>query len=133
MKNLMIIIFILVIVSCSTSNKYIDKPVDPNRVKGQTPKRVIYEDAPFAIKHVRANYPIGAKQNGIEGDVWLEVEVLEDGSVGTINVVQSLMPGPGGLDEAAVAAVKQWQFRPAKNNGKPVACWVTFPVGFRLN
>jgi protein TonB len=43
------------------------------------------------------------------------------------------MSGPGGLDEVAVKSVKNWEFSPAKSGGKPVACWVTFPVGFYLN
>lgn len=103
-----------------------------SNVLGQTSKFVVYEDPPFAIKKVRANYPEFAKKSGIQGEVWLEVEVFEDGSVGAIEVKQSLMSGPGGLDEAAVKAVKQWEFSPAKSGGKPVACWVTFPVGFYL-
>ena len=42
------------------------------------------------------------------------------------------MSGPGGLDEAAVTAVRKWEFSPAKSGGKPVAVWVTFDVTFNL-
>lgn len=34
------------------------------------------------------------------------------------------------LDEAAIAAVRQWVFRPARSNGKPIATWVAVPVRF---
>ncbi|MCK4694160.1 MAG: energy transducer TonB, partial [Candidatus Cloacimonetes bacterium] len=102
------------------------------RVLGKTSKFQIYEDEPVPIKQVKPEYPQFARNAGIEGEVWLEVEVFTDGSVGAIEVRKSLMSGPGGLDEAAIKAVKQWEFSPAKSGGKPVACWVTFPVRFSL-
>lgn len=101
-------------------------------IVGKTPKFSYYEEPPFAIKRVPAEYTDFAKKIGIEGEVVLEVEVFADGSVGAVEVKKSLMSGPNGLDEAAVNAVKQWEFSPAKSNGKPVACWVTFPIGFSL-
>ncbi len=100
---------------------------------GTTPKFVLYEDPPVPIKQVKPTYSDFAKRMNITGNVVLEVEVLIDGSVGAINVLESLMPGPDGLDEAAVKAVKQWEFKPAQSGGKPVAVWVQFPVGFGLD
>ena len=102
-------------------------------VFGQTDKFAIYEDAPFAIKQIPPEYSVFAKNAGIEGDVILQVEVFIDGSVGAIEVLKSLIDGPGGLDEAAKKAVRTWEFSPAKSGGKPVACWVTFPVNFSLH
>ncbi|MFO7896813.1 MAG: TonB family protein [Candidatus Cloacimonadales bacterium] len=100
---------------------------------GKTSKFAVYEDPPVAIKQVPPVYPDFARRNNIEGQVYLEVEVLVDGSVGAIEVRKSLMPGPGGLDEAAINAVKQWKYQPARSNDKPVAVWITFPVDFYLN
>ena len=100
---------------------------------GKTSRFVVYEDAPFPIKKTPPIYPEFAKKSGIQGEVWLEVEVFADGKVGAIEVKKSLMAGPGGLDEAAIKAVRQWEFSPAKSGGKAVACWVTFPVGFFLD
>lgn len=100
---------------------------------GKTSKFVVYEDAPFPIKKTLPKYPDFAKQAGIQGEVWVEVEVFADGSIGAIEIKKSLMAGPGGLDEAAIKAVRQWEFSPAKSGGKAVACWVTFPVGFKLD
>ncbi len=99
---------------------------------GATDRFQIYEDPPVAIRRVQPEYSDFAKKAGIEGKVWLEVEVFTDGSVGAVNVVKSLMSGPGGLDEAAVTAVRKWEFSPAKSGGKPVAVWVTFDVTFNL-
>lgn len=103
------------------------------KVIGQTSKFVAYETAPVPIKKIPPKYPDFAKNANIEGAVTLEVEVFADGSVGAVEVKKSLLPGPGGLDEAAVEAVKKWEFSPAKSNGKPVAVWVTFDVNFNLN
>jgi protein TonB len=97
---------------------------------GTTPRFVAYEDPPEVISKVIPEYPDFAKKSGLQGDVYLDVEVLADGSVGAIEVKESLQPGPGGLDEAAVKAVRQWKFQPARSNGQPVACWVKFPVSF---
>ena len=36
------------------------------------------------------------------------------------------------LTQAAVAAVRQWVFKPALSNNKPVAVWVAVPVKFTL-
>ncbi len=103
------------------------------KILGSTNKFAVYEDAPFAVKKAPLDYPVFAKNAGIEGDVILQVEVFRDGSVGAIEILKSLMSGPGGLDEAALKSVKQWTFSPAKSGGKPVACWVTFSVNFSLN
>ncbi|RLD59220.1 MAG: hypothetical protein DRJ01_11610 [Bacteroidetes bacterium] len=97
------------------------------------PSRFVkYEDPPAPIKQVPPEYSEFARKSGIEGQVWLDVVVLKDGSVGAVKVKKSLMPGKGGLDEAAVEAVKKWKFSPAKSGGKPVSVWVTFPVTFSL-
>jgi len=37
-----------------------------------------------------------------------------------------------GLDEKAIEAVKQWTFKPAYKDGKPVAAAATLEVNFRL-
>ncbi|MBN1327636.1 MAG: TonB family protein [Candidatus Cloacimonetes bacterium] len=99
---------------------------------GTTSKFVVYEVAPVPIRQIPPEYPDILKKEGISGQVWLEVEVFDNGKVGAVNVLKSLVPGAGGLDEAAVNAVKQWEFSPAKSAGKPVSCWVSFPINFSL-
>ncbi len=99
---------------------------------GQTPRFVHYEEGPQPIRRVNPEYPTFAKRSGIQGQVILEVEILRDGSVGAINVLRSLMSGPGGLDEAAIKAMKQWEFTPAKSGGQPVAVWVRIPIDYVL-
>ena len=107
------------------------KPPPVSR-EGTTPKFVVHEEEPIPIKKVRPEYPQFARNAGIEGKVIVRAEVFEDGNVGAIEIVKSLQSGPGGLDEAAIQAVRQWTFIPAKNQGKPVAVWVIFPITFQL-
>jgi protein TonB len=37
-----------------------------------------------------------------------------------------------GLDEKAVEAVKQYRFKPARENGRPVAVYMNVDVGFHI-
>ena len=99
---------------------------------GQTPRFVVYDEPPQPIRRVNPDYPTFARRSGIQGQVILEVEVLSDGSVGAVEVVRSLMAGPGGLDEAAIRAVRQWEFTPAKAHGQPIAVWARIPIDFQL-
>ncbi|HXO42515.1 MAG TPA: energy transducer TonB, partial [Thermoanaerobaculia bacterium] len=79
---------------------------------------------------VQPVYPEDALRAGLEGLVVLEAIVDERGRVGhDIKVVRSLGHG---CDEAAVAAVRQWRFRPATRNGKPIKVRRIFPILFRL-
>jgi TonB family protein len=57
--------------------------------------------------------------------------VLEDGKVATVTVTQSL-DTQHGLDEAAVTALKGWQFRPGTKDGKAVAVIVNVEMTFKV-
>ena len=100
---------------------------------GRTPRFVVYEDAPVILRSVPAVYPAIGRSGRIQGTVVLDIEVLVDGSIGAIEVFQSLLPGPGGFDEAAITAARQFQFQPAKNGGNSVACWVKQSFVFELS
>src|SRR5881628_2732026 len=68
---------------------------------------------------VKPTYPEIARKAKVSGQVILQAVVRKDGSVGDIQVLRS--PGSKfGFDEAAIAAVKQWRYKPGLQNGKPV-------------
>ncbi len=71
-----------------------------------------------------------ARSSRVEGQVKLEAVIRRDGTVGDIKVVQGLRMG---CTEAAIAALKQWRFRPEERNGVPVDVYYTLTVGFKLN
>jgi periplasmic protein TonB len=77
-------------------------------------------------------YPEEARSRGEEGLVLVKALVGKDGKV-TEAMVDPKQPASAVLGNAAVAAVKQWSFEPAKTKGKPVAIWIAVPVNFKLH
>jgi len=83
------------------------------------------------LAHVAPSYPRTARRRGIEGAVGLRVVVEADGSIGSIDIVTS--SGSATLDRAAVAAVNDWEFRPAEVRGQPVRSTLDLPmIRFKL-
>lgn len=77
-----------------------------------------------------AHYTAQALKARIQGLVVISCVVSAEGAPVNIKVERSLDPG---LDESAVAAVKQWIFWPATQDGEPVAMRATVDVSFNLN
>ena len=84
---------------------------------------------PMPLNDVKPTYTADALQVRAEGEVWLDCVVLPDGTVSDVAVVRSLYPS---LDAQAIAAAKQWQFKPATRNGEPVPVVVMLSMTFRL-
>ncbi len=75
----------------------------------------------------KASYTEVARKAGIKGTVIVRCSVSEQGDVVATEVIKSL---PFGLDAAAVAAVRTWKFRPALENGTPIAATYDAVVAF---
>jgi periplasmic protein TonB len=88
--------------------------------------------SPSVLKEVKPTYTSEAMRAKIQGDVDLEVIVGENGVVTDVRVTKSL-DRVYGLDQAAIAAARQWLFRPGQRNGAPVATRVTLQLSFRLH
>jgi protein TonB len=76
-------------------------------------------------------YPPRCLRLGIEGTVRLRVLVGEDGrpqdaAIGTSS-------GDTGLDQAALDAVRDWRFEPARRDGVPLRAWCIVPITFSLD
>jgi TonB family protein len=84
--------------------------------------------APKRTKHVQPVYPPEAIAQGIRGIVILDLVIGPEGKVESATVVRSVP----GLDEAAIAAARQWQYSVTKVDGKPVRVRLTVPVIFSL-
>ena len=89
---------------------------------------VYREEEPVPVTRIEPRYPEFAREAQIQGTVTLHVLVGRSGRVTNVKVLQ----GVTGLNEAAVEAVKQWVFKPALSNNKPVALWLEVPIEFRL-
>ncbi len=83
------------------------------------------------IHYETPTYPRLAEQAGLTGLVWVKALVGSDGNVRDAVVYKS--SGTPALDEAATAAAPKCKFKPAIQNGRPVAMWVTYKVEFILN
>ncbi len=75
-------------------------------------------------------YPPMARRMGEEGKVMLRVFVTPEGTAGDVRVQTS--SGSPVFDEAALEAVRQWRFVPARQGESSVAAWVQVPIVFKL-
>jgi TonB family protein len=82
---------------------------------------------PEVRTRVEATYPPEAMRDRLEGTVGLEVVVDEGGRVVDARVVQ---PAGHGFDEAALAAVRQFVFEPARKDGAPIRSSVQLAYEF---
>jgi len=81
---------------------------------------------PKLIKSVRAIASPEALRDFVTGNVTLDAIVDPSGHVKTMKV----LTGPPSLHNAAMEALKQYQYEPATQRGKPVAAHVTVTVKF---
>ena len=75
-------------------------------------------------------YPEEALRNNLEGRVMLRFVVSAEGSVKRIEVMRSVHPV---LDEEAIRVINLLpDWKPGRQNGKPVPVWFSVPVYFQL-
>jgi protein TonB len=86
---------------------------------------------PAYLSNPIPKYPLAAKRRGIEGRVLVHAEVDEHGLPNIVRLARS--SGSDMLDNAAVEAVKEWRFSPAKQGGRPVRASIVVPIIFQLS
>ena len=89
-----------------------------------------YDDPPVAMTPIRPQYPEIAQEAGIEGVVVVQAFIDEKGRVKETLILKGV-PNTG-LDEAAMQAIRNTRFRPAKQRERAVGVWISIPVNFRL-
>lgn len=85
---------------------------------------------PNYLKNPEPPYPAQARRRRQEGLVLLSVKVTVQGRAALVAVKQS--SGFPVLDEAAVQAVKGWEFEPARIGARAMESEIEVPVRFRL-
>jgi TonB family protein len=105
-------------------------PPGPERlVDGAMPLRVGGNiKTPTKTKDVRPIYPQDAQLNRVQGVVIAELTVDAEGKVRNAMILRSIPL----LDQAALDAVRQWEFEPVHLNGVPVPVIMTVTVNFSL-
>src|SRR6186997_2064229 len=96
-------------------------PTAPIRVGGNI-------KTPTKTKDIKPVYPPIAQSARVQGVVIIEATIGPDGRVKDAKVLRSIPL----LDQAALDAVKQWQFTPTLLNGVPVPVIMTVTVNFTL-
>ncbi len=85
---------------------------------------------PRVLRRGTVPYPSMARAQKVEGTVITNVLVSETGNVIEVRVVRGI--SRGGLNEAAIAAMRRSSFAPGTKDGVKVKAWVTVPVEFKL-
>ncbi len=81
------------------------------------------------VRGLAPSYPEAARAAGVEGDVRLEIVVDASGAVESARVLSGMGRG---LDEAALAAMRQFRFAPATLAGRAVRVRMRWSMQFRL-
>jgi protein TonB len=75
-------------------------------------------------------YPPRCRRMGIEGTVRVQVLVGTNGRV--VRAMVARTSGDEALDAAALEAVDDWRFEPARRDGAPIQAWASVPIAFKL-
>lgn len=115
-----------------------DKPVEKESTakpvvskSGATEKPQLVQKPSFLKRPNAPRYPRIAQRKGIEGTALYEIWLNENGK----QIKQELITSSGAqvLDEAALSAIRDWQFSPQLIDGQAIAHRVQIPVRFSLN
>lgn len=83
------------------------------------------------LKNPPPHYPENARRKKQQGTVLLNVLVAASGLPKSVAIDKS--SGIGALDSAALEAVRQWKFIPARRGSEIVEARVQVPIKFKLN
>jgi protein TonB len=112
----------------STGEQQTAVPLAPSAEQAPQP----LTPASFAAAYLHnpaPDYPAQALERGWQGTVLLRAHVLSAGRADQVEVVTS--SGHDVLDDAAVEAVSNWRFVPARRGDTAVDTWVRIPVNFK--
>lgn len=116
------------------SGNTIAKAIDNEKSDGEALPVAIDEflvtKMPRLKKEIRLPYPAQAKAQGIEGTVILEILIDETGKVRSAKLIQGV---GAGLDEAALEAIRSFEFEPAQMENKAVAVKIRYAYKFVLD
>lgn len=87
------------------------------------------DHAPRVVKSVRPTFPDDARDQRTQGTVELDILIDATGRVVHAAVLKSIP----GLDGAAIACVRKWQFSPGVRNGRPVAARANALIAFTID
>lgn len=84
-------------------------------------------EPPVPVRTVAPEYPSELRREGVSGLVMVKCSIDEQGNVAATEVEKSSNPA---FEKPALDAVKRWKFKPAKQDGTPIAIKVSIPIKF---
>jgi protein TonB len=81
---------------------------------------------PRLVSRAMPEYPLVAKESGIQGDVVMKTTIDAKGNVVNVQVVS----GPQMLRGSAMAALRRWRYEPSTLNGQPIAVQMLVTIKF---
>ena len=90
------------------------------------------DEMPRALYTPQPLYPSSERAKGEEREVTVRIWMRKDGSVSRA-LPMNETPETAPFHKAAIQAVLQWRFMPAKKEGKAVPCVADQPISFSLN
>ncbi len=105
-----------------------EKPIYNPSVKPKFPGGISALQT-YIARHTE--YPELAKQNNIQGTVYIKFEVTKTGTIGKVQIMNKQVDEL--LQNEAAKVIKSLpKFKPGLQNGKPVNVWYSLPVSFKL-
>lgn len=84
-------------------------------------------EPPVPVRTVAPEYPSELRRDGVSGLVMVKCSIDVQGNVAEAEVEKS---SNSAFEKPAITAVKKWKFKPAKQDGTPVAIKVSIPIKF---
>lgn len=88
------------------------------------------DQSPSIVRRFPPRYPYRARRRGVTGTVVVRFLITCDGTVSSAKIMKA---EPEGIfEDAVLACVRKWKFRPGRHRGKPVPTWAELPFRFKL-
>jgi periplasmic protein TonB len=141
MKKQIIFLIVLTVMFMSSSYMYAQEPSKANQQQPDTnigkevftivevmPEYPGGENARQLYLTQNIQYPVKAKENNIQGTVYVNFIVEKDGSLSNFKILKGI---GSGCDEEVVRVMKNMpKWKPGTQRGQPVRVLINFPVKF---
>lgn len=88
-----------------------------------------FDQPPTLLSPLIVKYPEKSLEMGSEGVVYVKLYIDKKGKV----LEKNILRGNPEFNVAALNAIDQVKFKPAKLEGKTVDCWLTLPIRFQIS
>jgi len=102
-----------------------------NRVARVAPPAFVHVEPARRLSRIEPDYPALLRNQGLEGDVTVQVLLSAQGRVQEVSLVRPAKDDP--FNSAALSAARREQFAPETHDGRPVSTSLTYTYRFRID